>query len=109
MVARLTPDQKAACSNHVGVKINFHFLQSNSNMIFVGDKWTNNHEYTLIRTIFHVTEIVIQKQIKMLHFKTDTTHKNLGIIFLFEKWEKSQLSFSLQSNCYISQVDYLNQ
>ena len=26
MVARLTPDQKAACSSHVGVTLNFLFL-----------------------------------------------------------------------------------
>ena len=28
MVARLTPDQKAACSNHVGVSVGFFFIYS---------------------------------------------------------------------------------
>ena len=38
MVARLTPDQKAACSNHVGVKIILHFFQSHFDIILALDK-----------------------------------------------------------------------
>ena len=61
MVARLTPDQKAACSNHVGVNSSFIlFLEFYNILTFnmlspdYSGIWRNVHSTTCDVTNFHV-------------------------------------------------------
>ena len=50
-VARLTPDQKVACSNHVGVKIDFTFVNKQYFWFWKTGTWVYHHKmlYNTIR------------------------------------------------------------